>query len=102
MLPVFEGIEINFFSYSDEYAFIQNLQKHWDGDPLDITFSNNEKEEVILGLGTAGYEVDHYNDNFTDDFEYDEPPIEKQEMFDELAKKLKLPVPHMHQGTFYE
>ena len=96
----FEEVRIDFSV--DAYDFVKKLQENWDGDIFDLTFSNTEDGEMVFGLGTAGQEVDHYNESFTDAFEYAEPDIASQEKFDELAKKLNLPVPHMHQGTFYE
>jgi len=98
--PAFTDIEF----WIDQYTFSENLEKIWDGDNWDITYSNTRDGGQVFGLGVSGMEVDHYLPPHQDweDFKYPEPEDEKRKKFDELAEKLNLPKPKLYQDTFFD
>lgn len=86
----------------DEDLFTEKLEELWPGENTwDITSCRDSNGYNVFGIGSAGDEVDHYVDNFSNDFRYDEPNDDKKKQLDEIAEVLNLPAPKIYQETFY-
>jgi hypothetical protein len=85
----------------DEDVFCGNIEDLWTGRQWAITCFRDSEGYNIFGVGTAGDEVDHYVHDFSDSFKYDEPSDEEKKHLDEIAERLGLPAPSMHQDTYY-
>jgi hypothetical protein len=86
----------------DEEALVEKIEELWPGENTwDIHSCEDSDGYGVYGVGTAGEEVDHYINNFTNAFKYPEPNAEKKKQLDEIAKTLGLPAPQMYQETFY-
>lgn len=99
LCPALTGIEI----IVNEYEFVRNIQNHWLGESWDIVYAINEKDEMVFGLGETEDGIDHYMTSYErwEDYECDEPTDEQKKEFDEIVKKLNLPIPSIHKATFY-
>ncbi|MHA1468971.1 MAG: hypothetical protein ACTSSP_00265 [Candidatus Asgardarchaeia archaeon] len=88
---------------SIDESFIESLDEIWEGNKWDLNSTYGPDGRMVFGLGTHDSEVDHSGYDYTgENFKFPEPSYKDQKKFDELAKKLKLPQPKMHQATWYD
>jgi len=95
--PAFEGMDF----YLDEWTFTENLEKLWQGEDFDITYSKDRYGDQVFGLSVAGTEVEYYLPPHQD-FEYTEPSDERRKKFDNLAEELNFPKPMLYKDTFFD
>lgn len=84
----------------DEYSLINKITSFWEGSQFDICSCHNSYNELIVGIGQSGAEIDHYNSDW-ESFEFDGPSLEKVMALDRFARVFGLPQPKLYQETFF-
>ena len=88
-------------TYEEKDELVDRLKQHEDDNDCEITYSNTELGEYVVGVGHTACDMDHYMEDW-EDFKCESPNKEKQKKLKKIGRKLKLSVPKMYSETFYD
>jgi hypothetical protein len=91
------------FYYPHYCSKLRDMLKKEGFGPFEIGSSQTTTEDFIVGVGKAGWEIDHNmsSNECWEDFKFDPPSKELMQKLDAISEKLGLPRPHLESQTFW-